>query len=293
MNDTHFDSAGDHLRQAVTSGIQPLIGVYDVFSATLAARHFDGLFLSGFSFAASHYGLPDLGFIAWTDILAFAERVRALLPRHHLVVDIDDGYGDPEIAAHVVQRMELAGVSGVVLEDQQRPRRCGHYDGKQILELPQYLAKLQAVLNARRNLFVIARTDATDPAEVERRACAFAELGADAVLTEAAPDLATFRELQRKVKAPLVCNQIAGGKTPSWTLSELADAGLSLVIYSTPCLFAAQAAVERAMVSLKNSDGHLPALENGVGLAQCTAALTANLRRETSARSPDAHAVAV
>ncbi|MGH8020495.1 MAG: condensation domain-containing protein, partial [Opitutaceae bacterium] len=283
MNDTHFDNPGDRLRQAVASGIQPLIGVYDVFSATLAARHFDGLFLSGFGFAASHYGLPDLGFIAWSDILAFAERVRALLPQHHLVVDIDDGYGDPEIAAHVVQRMELAGVSGVVLEDQQRPRRCGHYDGKQILELPQYMAKLERVLEARKNLFVVARTDTKDLAEVERRACAFAEAGADAVLAEALPDLATFRKLQRKVKAPLVCNQIAGGKTPSWSLGELGNAGVGIVIYSTPCLFAAQGAVERALVRLKENDGQLKAIEGGVSLQHCTAALTANLRRETAA----------
>jgi 2-methylisocitrate lyase-like PEP mutase family enzyme len=269
---------GDRFRDAVRGGAQPMIGVYDVFSASLAAREYQGLFLSGFSFAASHYGLPDLGFIAWTDMLAFAERVRAILPRHHLLVDMDDGYGDPEIAGHVTHRMELAGVSGIVLEDQQRPRRCGHYDGKQILPLPQYLEKLQRVLEARQTMFVIARTDTVEPSEVENRACAFAEAGADAVLVEALPSLDRFRDLQRQVGIPLVCNQLAGGKTPPWSLPQLSDSGVGVVIYSTPCLFAAQQAVQQALVRLKSNDGLLQTAGGEVTLPACTGILAENLR---------------
>ena len=90
---------GRNLRQAMTqSDLVPFIGVYDVFSATIAAKHFDGLFVSGFGFAASHYGLPDIGFIAWPDIVAFTQRVRTVLPQHHILVDIDDGYCDVEVA---------------------------------------------------------------------------------------------------------------------------------------------------------------------------------------------------
>lgn len=278
MSDQQPSTPGERLRQAVASGPQPMIGIYDVFSATLAARHFAGLFLSGFSFAASHYGLPDRGFIAWTDMLAFAERVRALLPHHHLLVDIDDGYGDPEIAAHVVQRMEQAGVSGIVLEDQQRPRRCGHYEGKQILPLDDYLQKLRAVLAARKHLFVVARTDSHDPAEVARRVEALAAAGADAVLAEAVPSLAALGDLRRRVTVPLACNQIAGGKTPAWSLAELGAAGVGVVIYSTPCLFAAQGAVERAMIELKQAGGKLPMDAGAVTLPRCTEALAANLR---------------
>ena len=88
------DDYGQLLRAELESRkIMPFVGVYDVFSATLAARHFDGLFISGFSFAASFYGLPDVGFIAWPDIVAFCHRIRAVLPRHHIIVDIDDGPG--------------------------------------------------------------------------------------------------------------------------------------------------------------------------------------------------------
>ena len=270
---------GDRLRQTIQRKTLPMIGVHDVFSATLAAQHFDGLFLSGFGFAASFYGLPDLGYIAWSDMVAFAERVRALLPEHHLLVDIDDGYGDPEVAVQVVRRLERIGVSGVILEDQLRPRRCGHYEGKQIMELPQYLDKLRRVLAGRRDLFVVARTDAQEAGEVRLRARAFARAGADAVMAEAVRDLATFDRLRKSVKAPLVCNQIAGGKTPAWSLTEMAGAGVKLAIYSTPCLFAAQDAITRTLTRLKNDDGRLDLSRPGVQLKECTNALQENLRR--------------
>jgi len=93
-------SPGNRLRQAVLSrDITPFIGVYDVFSATLAGQHFDALFISGFGFAASFYGLPDIGFITWSDIVSYVQRIRTVLPAHHLLVDIDDGYCDPEVAS--------------------------------------------------------------------------------------------------------------------------------------------------------------------------------------------------
>src|SRR2546423_228903 len=86
---------GIKLRQAVNDGQQlAFLGVYDVFSAGIAGRYSDGLFLSGFGFAASYYGLPDIGFIAWPDMVNFVHRVRTVLPNHHLLVDIDDGYCD-------------------------------------------------------------------------------------------------------------------------------------------------------------------------------------------------------
>jgi len=101
------ETHGRRLRDAMSDrDILPFIGVYDVFSASVAARHWDALFVSGFGFAASYYGLPDIGFIAWSDVLAFVERLRCVLPAHHLLVDIDDGYGDPEVACHVVSQLD-------------------------------------------------------------------------------------------------------------------------------------------------------------------------------------------
>jgi len=272
-------SYGTQLRDALAKeSILPFIGVYDVFSATLAGRYFNSLFISGFSFAASHYGLPDIGFIAWSDIVSFVQRVRTVLPEHHLLVDIDDGYCDPEVACHVVSLLEGIGASGVVLEDQQRPRKCGHLDGKQIMELGQYVTKLERVVKTRRDLYVVARTDASDPADIACRAEAYAKAGADAILVDGLRDTEMIRKLKTQVRKPLVVSQIGGGQSPPASLAELKELGASLVIYSTPCLFAAQGAIENAMRSLQSNDGVLSAVPSGtVDLKQCNVILNQNL----------------
>jgi 2-methylisocitrate lyase-like PEP mutase family enzyme len=272
-------NAGLRLRQAITrDGIVPLIGVYDTFSATIAARHFQGLFLSGFGFAASFYGLPDIGFIAWSDIVAYVQRLRAVLPEHHIVVDIDDGYCDAEVAARVTRMLEALGASGVVLEDQLRPRRCGHLDGKQIMGLNAYLDKLQRVLDSRQDLLVVARTDAGDEREAARRVSAFAEAGADAVLVEAVRSLDVLADLKRQVGVTLAFNQIAGGQSPPADLAELCAAGVGLVNYSTPCLFAAHSAIDRTLRELAARGGRLPgACDGAIELAECDALLRENL----------------
>ena len=96
---------GDALRDEVhTDNITPLIGIFDMYSASLAAQHYGGMFVSGFGFAASYYGLPDIGFIAWPDMVSFVQRLRLAFPQQHLLVDIDDGYVDPEVACHVVEQ---------------------------------------------------------------------------------------------------------------------------------------------------------------------------------------------
>ncbi|EGG44613.1 isocitrate lyase/PEP mutase family protein [Streptomyces griseoaurantiacus] len=275
---------GRRLRDAIAHpGTTPLIGVYDMYSASLAARHYDGLFVSGFGFAASHYGLPDIGFIAWPDIVQFAERLRLALPAHHLLVDIDDGYADPEVACHVVQRLERAGASGVILEDQQRPRRCGHADGKRILPLEEYLEKLGMVLDSREELVVVARTDAVEDAEQIRRATALAKSGADVVLVDGVRSVAAIRRIREAVgDTPLLFNQIGGGKSPRLSLTELTELSVDVAIYSTPCLFAAHRAVDSALDELKRADGRLPdtaGLTDAVGVATSTRLLEANISR--------------
>lgn len=261
--------------------ILSLIGVNDVFSAGLAGRY-GHIFVSGFGFAASHYGLPDIGFIAWPDIVDFVRRIRHILPCHHILVDIDDGYCDPAVAVQVVKQMEAVGASAVKLEDQKRPRKCGHFDGKEILDLPEYLDKLQQVLEARRNMLVVARTDATDKNEILRRVAAFAQTDADIVLADGMKDLGLLRELKAAANGkPLLFNQIAGGKSPPVTMEALKEAGVSLAIYSTPCLFAAQSAICNALDEIHARNGCLPtAQEQGadfVGVPQCTSMLMENL----------------
>jgi 2-methylisocitrate lyase-like PEP mutase family enzyme len=269
-------SLGERLRQDImVRDIIPFIGVYDGFSASVVGKYYDGIFISGFSFAASYYGLPDIGFIAWSDIVAFVQRVKTVLPHHYIIVDIDDGYVDTEVACHVVSLLESIGVAGVIIEDQKRPRRCGHVDGKLLMELDEFLEKLKSVLATRRELFVVARTDATDLDEIIHRAKAFSLAGADAILADGIKDIDVITTLKIQVDKPLVFNQIAGGKSPPCSLTELRDAGVSLVNYSTPCLFAAQAALEDEMKCLREKDGFL--LKERVGVQECTALLDENL----------------
>ena len=278
----------DRLRRDLSSrSILPFIGVYDAFSATVAARHFDGLFVSGFGFAASHYGLPDIGFISWSDMVDYVARLRTVLPHHHLVVDIDDGYVDVDVACLAVRKLRAIGASAIVLEDQQRPRRCGHVDGKQILELDSFLRKLDRVIDAAGELFVVARTDAGDDGERMRRAEAFARAGADAVLCDGIEQLDVLHDLSGRIDKPLMFNQIAGGKSPTCSLGDLYDAGVSLVNYSTPCLFAAQAAMDGALCELAAGDGSLPVPVPGeIGVRECTEFLHENLARMNSQSRP-------
>ncbi|MEV5240758.1 isocitrate lyase/PEP mutase family protein [Streptomyces cinnamoneus] len=275
-------SHAQRLRAAVEGpGTTPLIGVFDMFSASLSAQHYDGMFVSGFGFAASHYGLPDIGFIAWPDLVAFVQRLRLAFPRQHLLVDIDDGYVDPETACHVVRHLEAIGASGVILEDQKRPRRCGHVDGKQVLPLEEYLEKLNMVLAARRDLLVVARTDATEEDEILRRAKALAATDADVILVDGVRSVEWITKVRRVIgDKPLLFNQIAGGKSPRLSLTELGELGVNVAIYSTPCLFAAQTAIDRALKELKSADGRLPQhTAESVGVAESLALLEKNISR--------------
>ncbi|MGV9890065.1 isocitrate lyase/PEP mutase family protein [Streptomyces sp. NPDC003395] len=274
---------GNKLREQIAApGTTPLIGVYDMYSASIAARHYDGMFVSGFGFAASYYGLPDIGFIAWPDMVAFVQRLRGAFPHHHLLVDIDDGYVDPEVACHVVEGLERIGASGVILEDQKRPRRCGHADGKQVLPLEEYLDKLEQVLKTRRDLVVVARTDATDEDDILHRAERLAATDADVVLVDGVRSVEWIRRIREVVGGkPLLFNQIAGGKSPRLSLSELSGLGVDVAIYSTPCLFAAHEAMDSALAGLKEADGRLPEVDatGGVGVAAATRLLERNIAR--------------
>ena len=268
------------LKELENGEILPFIGIYDVFSASIAAKYYNSFFLSGFSFAASFYGLPDIGFISWTDMLDFTKRVRSVFFTNNILVDVDDGYGDPEVAAHVIYHLEAAGASGVVIEDQKRPRKCGHFEGKQIMDLYEFIIKLKKVLNTRRNIFVVARTDASNEDEIIKRIRGFEEAGADAILVEAVLNISFVKKLSKVINIPLMINKIAGGKSPNWTLDELKNAGVSLVNLSTPCLFAAYSAIDDAMRQIQKDNGLLREVDDGYpGIASCTSILNENLIR--------------
>ena len=253
--------------------ILPLVGVHDVFSAAIAIEQvgFEGVFASGFSITASRFAGPDVGKITAHDVREFAGLVRDRLKSAHLLSDIDGGFGSGELAAQLVRDLEVRGVSAVIMDDQDG-HKCGHAEGKQVLTPEHYLEKLATVLANRQYLQVIARTDALCPEEGIRRAALYAEQGADAVMVEAIKDLSTLEKLASVVSVPIMVNQLHGGKSKNWSLDELQRAGASIVIYSTPTLFAAQDAITNYLMRLKKEQV-LPS-DGTATMAECNALLS-------------------
>lgn len=281
---------GDALRDEVhNDSVTALIGIFDMYSASLAAQHFGGMFVSGFGFVASYYGLPDIGFIAWPDMVGVVQRLRLAFPQQRLLVDIDDGYVDPEVACHVVEHLERIGASGVILEDQKRPRRCGHVTGKQILPIEEYLEKLNLVLQTRSELVVVARTGATEESEILRRAEMLAATDADVLLVDGVRSVEWIRRARGVVGSrPLLFNQIAGGLSPRLSLTELEELGVNVAIYSTPCLFAAHTAKANALTELRANDGRLGEVKtDDGGVASSIALLERNFSRHHPRRRLD------
>jgi len=155
----------DRIR-ALADGDGPLVlpGVYDGLSARLAAQAgFRALVVSGYSVAASRLGMPDFGYLTQTEITDAARDLVAAVPGVPVIVDADTGYGNALSAARTARLLHQAGAAGMILEDQQWPKRCGHMDGKRIVDRGEWLAKIRAVVDLRDegiDLFLIARTDA-------------------------------------------------------------------------------------------------------------------------------------
>ena len=266
--------------EILDKNIVPIIGVYDALSASLSSKYFNAAFCSGYGFSASRYGLPDEGFIAWQDMISYVENMRSISPDLHIVVDIDEGYGDDKIARTVTSRLENVGASAIVLEDQRRPKKCGHLPGKEIINKDEHIKRLTSVLNVRKDLYVIARTDAEDLQEGISRVQDYALAGADAVMVEGLDSKESIKLVRESIPSDVSMgvNLIFGGKMGPISLDELSSLGVNLVIYSTPCLFAAHGAVDNAIRELKENNGVLKGDELGVSLAESNKILVSNLK---------------
>jgi len=254
---TQITSAGTRFRAAVATE-QPLqvVGTINAYSALLAERSgFKALYLSGAGVANASFGLPDLGITTLNDVVTDASRITAVtqLP---LLVDIDTGWGHAFTIARTIKEMIRAGVAAIHIEDQVQAKRCGHRPGKALVATGEMVDRVKAAVDAKTDadFVIMARTDAFAnegrQAAVDR-ACAYVAAGADMIFAEALHTLDEYRSFTEAVKVPVLANITEFGKTPLFTVAELRQAGVSLVLYPLSAFRAMSAASMRVYTAIR------------------------------------------
>src|SRR6201991_3583043 len=258
-SDLPSQSAGRRFRELLKRpGILQLPGAHSGMAALQAkAAGFEGLYLSGAPSSAS-MGLPDLGIITVDEVAFFVRQtVRASgLP---LLVDGDTGYGEALNAMHMVRVFEDAGAGAVHLEDQLLPKKCGHLNDKKLADAHDMAAKVGAAVKARRDLVVIARTDAAASEGLDgavARAKLYMEAGADAIFPEALNTAEMFRACaERMPDVPLLANMTEFGKTPFFTAAEFEAMGYAMVIWPVSSLRMANKAQAELYAAISRDGG--------------------------------------
>lgn len=236
-------------------GVIRSLGAHDVFTARLIeAAGLETVFLGGFGASASMLGLPDVGFLTLTE-MADAVRRTALRVRIPVVADGDTGHGDLHNVVRTVREFEQAGAAGILLEDQVTPKRCGHFQGKQLIGVEEMCLKLRAALEARRDpdFVIIARTDARAVEGIDdaiARVNRYAAIGADVCFIEAPESRAELERIPREVAHPLLVNMLTGGVTPILTVAELERLGYKIVVCPIESLLITATAVKRLIDAL-------------------------------------------
>ncbi|HEY7931406.1 MAG TPA: methylisocitrate lyase [Acidimicrobiales bacterium] len=248
------------LRARLATGeLLVLPGAFNPLSAMLIERRgFHAVYLSG-AVVAADLGLPDVGLTTASEVALRASQV-ARVTNLPVLVDADTGFGEAMNVARSVQLLEDAGVSGLHLEDQVNPKRCGHLDGKHVVDRGVAVQRLRAAVAARRdpNLLIVARTDAraTDSLdEAIERAKAYEDAGADAIFAEALLDENEFARMRQAVSVPLLANATEFGKGHLLSVGPLAELGVNMVIFPVSLLRLAMGAAERGLVTLQREGG--------------------------------------
>jgi methylisocitrate lyase len=244
------DSAGARLRAAVAAE-RPLqvVGTVNAYSALLAQRAgFRALYLSGAGIANASFGLPDLGMTSLNDVCEDVRRISSATPLP-LLVDADTGWGGAFNVSRTTKELIKAGAGGMHLEDQVQAKRCGHRPGKALVPAGEMVDRIKAALDGRTDpsFVIMARTDAHavegQSAAIER-AQQYAEAGADMIFAEALTTLDEYRQFTSTVRVPVLANLTEFGKTPLFTVNDLADVGVSLVLYPLSAFRAMSKAAE-------------------------------------------------
>ena len=249
------------LRERLASGeLLRFPGAFNPLSAKLIQRHgFEGVYISGAVLSAD-LGLPDIGLTTLTEVAGRGQQIARMTDLPALI-DADTGFGEPMNVARTIQTLEDAGLAGMHIEDQVNPKRCGHLDGKSVVDLDTAVRRIRAAADARRdeNFLVMARTDVRAIDGVDAaidRAKALVDAGADAIFPEAMRTLEEFAAVRAAVDVPILANMTEFGKSELFTVDQLRDVGVNIVIWPVSLLRMAMGAASRALETLTD-EGHL------------------------------------
>ncbi|MET4050332.1 methylisocitrate lyase [Rhodococcus sp. 1163] len=242
----------DAFRAGLNSGtIQRMPGAFSPLVAKLVQEiGFEGVYISG-AVVSADLGLPDIGLTTSTEVAARGQQI-ARVTDVPVLIDADTGFGEPMSAARTVTMLEDAGVAGCHLEDQVNPKRCGHLDGKAVVDTSVMVQRIHAAVSARRdpNFVICARTDARAIEGIDAaidRAKAYADAGADLIFTEALTDEAEFAQFRAAVDTPLLANMTEFGKSELISAHTLEDLGYNAIIYPVTTLRLAMFSVEQGL----------------------------------------------
>lgn len=235
-------------------------GAFNPLSARLIEQKgFEGVYISGAVLSAD-LGLPDIGLTTLTEVAGRAKQIARMtdLPA---IVDADTGFGEPMNVARTIQELEDAGLAGTHIEDQINPKRCGHLDGKAVVDEDTAIKRIRAAADARRdeNFLIMARTDIRAIEGLDAaidRARALVDAGADAIFPEAMRTIGEFEAMAAALDVPILANMTEFGKSELFSVDALRDAGVRMVIWPVSLLRIAMGAAGRALDTL-NDEGHL------------------------------------
>jgi methylisocitrate lyase len=242
-------------RAALNSGeLLRMPGAFNPLSARLIEeKGFEGVYISGAVIAAD-LGFPDIGLTTLSEVAGRGAQI-ARMTNLPTLIDADTGFGEPMNVARTVQTLEDAGIAGLHIEDQVNPKRCGHLDGKAVVDADTAVKRIRAAADARRdpNLLIMARTDVRGVdglGSAIDRAKQLVDAGADAIFPEAMADLTEFEAVRAAVDVPILANMTEFGKSELFSTQQLKDVGVNIVIYPVSLLRIAMGAAERGLDTL-------------------------------------------
>ena len=226
-----------------------------LFARIIEDLGYEAVYVTGAGVANMYLGAPDIGLTTLTEIAGHVAAIAdaVALP---LLVDADTGFGNPVNMVRTVKVLERAGAAGLQIEDQIFPKKCGHFDGKEVIPLEEMLAKIKAAVDTRRDgdLQIVARTDARAILGLQAaidRAGAMIEAGADLTFVEAPTSAEELAQIARALSVPQVANMVFGGRTPELGQQKFAELGFGCVLYANAALQAALKASHDVLASLK------------------------------------------